>query len=238
MLERVPTVRTTYTKDKLIQGFIEGWKLQFGVFPKKESIAVIWAQNAIETGSTGSMWNNNIGNVKVLDIAGQTIKYCALSGVWELVNGKRVNLTVEDPGSWFRSFDTLADGIAFHFNFLKNKRYKLSWAAVEAGDPKQFSHLLKIAGYYTAPEAQYTSAVVAYYNKFMKDPTFDTVLTSLQAPVPEPLPAPEPVLEPVPEPEPIPELPPVVEVPEPIKPKSPFDFIKELFFPLLKLFNK
>jgi hypothetical protein len=226
----VPTVRTTYTQTQLIQGFIEGWKQLYGEFPKKESIAVIYAQNAIETGSTSSMWNNNIGNVKFVANGG-TIddgkEYMMLANVWEMVNGKKVIFQPPHPATWFRSFPTLAEGIAFHFGFLRNKRYKLAWTAVESGKPAEFSHLLKVAGYYTASEVEYTKAVNAYFLKFMKMTTFETVIESLKEPEPDPVVIITPTPDPVPSPEPTP--PPN---------KSTFESAIGLLFPLLNIFKK
>jgi len=181
----VPTVRTQYTKPQLIQGFIEGWVQIYGQLPRKESIAIIYAQNAIETGGTAAMWNNNIGNIKYVpssepdrDLGSE---YIMLKNVWEIVNGKKVIFQPPHPATWFRSFRTLADGIAYHYDFLRNRpRYKPAWGAVEIGDPALFSHLLRKGGYYTAPEAAYTKAVVAYFDRFMKDNTFDVVVQVLQ----------------------------------------------------------
>lgn len=180
----VPTTRTSYNGQQMIEGFVRGWFKQFGALPKKECIGVIWSQNALETGSTTSMWNNNIGNVKFVpsknpdDDNGKT--YMMLANVWEIINGQRVTFQPPNPATWFRAFPTLEDGVAFHLDFLKNHRYKAAWAAVEAGSPAQFAHLLKMAGYYTAPEADYTKAMNAYFKKFMSDPTFDKVIAALQ----------------------------------------------------------
>lgn len=181
----VPVVRTTYTKVQLIQGFIEGWVQLYGQLPRKESIAVIYAQNCIETGGTAAMWNNNIGNIKFVPSSDpdQDLgkEYMMLKNVWEIVNGKRVTFQPPHPATWFRSFPTLAEGIAFHYDFLRNRpRYKAAWGAVEKGDPALFSHLLRVGGYYTAPEEDYTKAVVAYFNRFMKDNIFETVIQVLQ----------------------------------------------------------
>ena len=71
------------------------------------------------------------------------------------------------PATWFRSFPTLADGIAHHFDFLRNRRYRAAWSAVESGNPAAFSHLLKVAGYYNADEKKYTDILVYYLNRFM-----------------------------------------------------------------------
>jgi len=180
----VPTTRTSYNGQQMIEGFVRGWFKQFGTLPKKECIGVIWSQNALETGSTTSMWNNNIGNVKFVpsknpdDDNGKT--YMMLANVWEIINGQRVTFQPPNPATWFRAFPTLEDGVAFHLDFLKNHRYKAAWAAVEAGSPAQFAHLLKVAGYYTAPESDYTNAMNAYFKKFMNDPTFDKVIAALQ----------------------------------------------------------
>src|SRR5579871_2584632 len=48
----VPTVRTSYTQQQMIEGFIRGWVQQFGYIPSKASIGVLYAQDALETGST------------------------------------------------------------------------------------------------------------------------------------------------------------------------------------------
>lgn len=180
----VPTVRTSYNGSQMIEGFVRGWFKQFGELPKKEAVGVIWSQNALETGSTTSMWNNNIGNVKFVPSSNpdddNDKQYMMLANVWEILNGKKVIFQPPDPATWFRSFATLEEGVAFHLDFLKNHRYKAAWAAVEAGDPAEFAHLLKVARYYTAPESDYAKAMTAYFKKFMADPTFDNVVASLQ----------------------------------------------------------
>lgn len=214
----VTTVRTTYTQSQMIKAFVEAWKDLYGVVPKKESIGVIWAQNALETGLTKAMWNNNIGNIKYVANASDTedIQYCMLANVWEIINGKKVIFQPPHPATWFRSFDSLEAGVVHHFNFLKNKRYKQAWTAVEAGDPALFAHLLKIAGYYTAPESAYVKSMNYYFNQYMAGKDYENAVKSLAIidpvvvvvpPKPEPS-APEPTPEPAPvEPEPITKLP-------------------------------
>lgn len=206
MLKKVDTVKTVCSQYELTKGFIEGWKKQFDVLPQKKSIAILYAQNSIETGGTTHMWNWNLGNIKAIDDPNNIIEYCALNGVWEIINGQRIIIPPDRPGAWFRSFSTLADGVAFYLDFLKNHRYKKAWAAIEAGSPIEFTHLLKMAGYYTAPEADYAKAVGIYFNKFMKDDSFEKIVASLVAPTPEVViehvedTTPVVVVEPVPEP--------------------------------------
>lgn len=214
----VPTVRTSYNLTQMIEGFVLGWKQQFNEIPKKESVGVLYAQDALETGSTTSMWNNNIGNVKYVPTTGDdNWQYMMLANVWEMINGQKVVFQPPSPATWFRAFETLADGIAFHLDFLKNHRYKAAWAAVVAGDPAQFAHLLRQAGYYTAPEADYTRAMNMYFSKYMKDTTYEQVVAKLTAPPPAPEPDPVPPPDPTPAPEP-PPAPPPAPTPPPVAP--------------------
>lgn len=168
----------------MIEGFVKGWIKQFSVLPKKQAVGVIWSQNALETGATNSMWNNNIGNVKFVasadPAADEGKQYMMLNNVWEIKNGQKEIYQPPHPATWFRAFPTLADGVAFHLDFLRNKRYKTSWDAVEAGDPSQFAHLLKIHGYYTDTEENYARNMNYYFKKFMADPTFENVIAALQ----------------------------------------------------------
>jgi len=189
----VPTVKTTYTLNQLIGGLVEGWYKKFGVIPEKKQIGVLYAQNALETGGTVSMWNNNIGNVKFVPNKNPEldngIEYMMLANTWEMVNGKKIIYQPPHQATWFRAFKTLGDGVAHHLDFLRNNRYKKAWTAVEAGSPAEFSHLLKVAGYYTAAEADYTRLMNTYFNKFMKDTTFETAVAALEASIkkePEP----------------------------------------------------
>lgn len=174
----VPTVRTQYSQVELTKALIEGWMDAFGTRPTRNSIAVLWAQNAIETGLTVSMWNNNIGNVKYVANNSDTpsIEYCMLKNVFEFVNGKKVTFQPPHPATWFRSFKTLKDGVKHHLAFLRNNRYKNAWPSVVVGDPAEFSRQLRKSGYYTAPEETYIKAMTGYYNKFIKDRLYENAM--------------------------------------------------------------
>jgi hypothetical protein len=179
----VPAVRTTYNQQQMIKGFVEGWFHQFGTLPKKESIGVLYAQNALETGGTVAMWNNNVGNVKFVANKDPNLdngkQYMMLSNVWEIIGGVKKIYNPPDPATWFRSFPTLAEVISFHLDTLKNKNFKSAWTAVESGNPQAFAHLLKLVYYYTAPEADYVKLITFYFNKYMLDTTFESTIKSL-----------------------------------------------------------
>jgi hypothetical protein len=252
----VPTIKTTCTQSELIKGYIQGWNRQFGSIPSKQAVGVLYAQNTLETGGTTSMWNWNLGNVKFVASntpADDNIEYMMLANVWEIIHGQKVIFQPPSPATWFRSFNSLSEGVAFELDFLKNHRYKAAWAAVEAGDPAEFSHLLKVAGYYSAPEIDYTKLMNFYFNKFMKDTTYEQV-TGQSLPVvsiPDTVTAPQlTTIVPVPQievPQPEPTVSPVIAPIQAPVTSSPVSFdsigkiimtIIELLFPVIKLIKK
>lgn len=177
----VPTVNTKYTPAQLVKGFIEAWIAMFSSTPKKESIGVIYAQMALETGLSKSMFNNNIGNVKYVAKTSDSdaIEYCMLKNVWEIEKGKKVIYQPPAPQTWFRSFKTLKNGVIFHFNFIRNNRYKDSWAAIEKGDTALFAHILREKGYYTAPESDYAKSMNYHFNLFMSNRYYEDALVEI-----------------------------------------------------------
>lgn len=174
----VPTVRTICTHEEFCEALIKAWQKLFNYIPKKQSICVIMGQHQLETGGKNT-WGWNFGNIKYVKSNGD-VDYQALNGVWEIVNGKKIILTKDDPGSWFRAFKTIDEGALFYLQFVSGKRYRKAWEAIVAGDPKQFCHLLKVAGYYTADETQYTNSVMAYFNKYMKEAHYEKAIEKLK----------------------------------------------------------
>lgn len=179
MLKRVETVNTTYARQQMIEAIVAGWFQLFGYVPTKESVGVLWAQNSLETGETKKMWNNNVGNVKAVDSPNEVIEYCVLSGVWEIIGGKKVILPPENPGSWFRSFSTLTEGMKHHLDMLKNKRYKAAWEFIEKGDPEGFARKLKDLRYYTATVESYVKAINTWFSIYMADNSYEQIATKL-----------------------------------------------------------
>lgn len=129
------------------------------------AIAVLMAQIGLETG-----WNScvcwNLGNVKAA--ANGPVPWCSFATV-EFVNGKRVELAAGAPGTSFRAFATLDEGIAFYFEFLQ-KKFARSWPAVLAGDPLEFARLLREQDYYTAPLADYQAGLERIFNDWADPP--------------------------------------------------------------------
>jgi hypothetical protein len=181
MLKRVPAIKTKFNKSDYIKAVTIAWKNKFGTLPKKEQIGVLYSQWGVETGEGQFCWNYNLGNIKAVDDPNKTIEYCALTGVWEIIKGKSIVLDSEDPGAWFRSFQNIEDGAFFYLEKL-HKKFNSAWTAVESGNPAAFAHLLKVALYYTAPEADYVKLMNFYFNKYMKDDTFEKTVKELTPP--------------------------------------------------------
>lgn len=182
MLVLVPTVKTPVSVLDFARAFIKVWYKNYGSMPTKNSIAVIYGQWGVETGPSTYLWNYNIANVKAVDDhnPNTTIQYQMLPNTWEIVGGKRVVYQPPSPVTWFRAFSSLEEGVQFYFDFLRNRRYHFAWGAVEQGDPAQFSHLLKMAGYYTADESAYTNLIRYHYNKFMQMNAFEAAFAEFQ----------------------------------------------------------
>lgn len=178
MLQLVPTVRTSFSDLQLCSALIKAWYDEYKSLPSKESIGVLVSQKKIETGSN-YCWGWNIGNSKVgNDEPGKIIKYQMLRGTWEIINGKKVIFEPPHRATWFMAFDTLAEGIRHHFDLLKNKRYKIAWAAVEKGDVPLFAHLLRQQGYYTAPEKDYINGMMAHYSLYKNSGNYEKALAT------------------------------------------------------------
>jgi hypothetical protein len=149
----------------------------------KAQAAILWAQFAVETGAGACCWNWNLGNVK--HVKGDGFDYMALKGVWEIVNGQRVEIPATDPGAWFRSYPDLDTAMHGHFVFLQ-KHYAPAWKYVigtptEGPSVESFVHALKVKGYFTAPEDAYRNGMKVHFDKFMVASGYDEALAAIRA---------------------------------------------------------
>jgi len=89
------------------------------------------------------------------------------------IKGKSVDMasvTVKPKHPWskFAAYESAYEGIMAYMTLIsKRSRYLNAWnLGVLAGNPSEFSHQLKLAGYYTATEDKYTPGVVSLFNEF------------------------------------------------------------------------
>jgi hypothetical protein len=139
------------------------WIALFGEHPSPESICVLLAQWALETGRGKSMWNFNFGNVKSHQKDGD---WCFFR-CNEIIKGKVVWFEPDHPACAFRAYSTLQQGSDAYMHKLYTT-FSRAWPSVIAGNPTEFSKRLKANKYYTASEEKYTETLCALYREFMR----------------------------------------------------------------------
>ena len=195
--------KTPVDRKEMFQALAVGWSSLFKETPKKESVLLLLAHWALETGWGRSMWCYNLGNVK----AGRSWKgrYCYFkcnevlsheaAGRYARGDPDRTKITrIRSDGKsiiWFypkhacckfRAFDTLEEGAVDHLTLLKNhKNFSKAWGAVVAGDPELFCIKLRRAGYFTADLDRYTRAVTRCFY-MCKQSLVDVEVPSMEVP--------------------------------------------------------
>lgn len=157
-------VKTTITSLDFIEAIIIAWKTKFNEEISENSAYIICAKYSLETGFGKSCWNFNIGNIKKAINDSHQDGYFQLPGTWEIINGKKVIFPPEHPASYFRHYNKLSDAMIDYLQFVSSKNYEEAFKALKTGDPAAYTKALKRAKYYTAPEEEYTKAVVSIFN--------------------------------------------------------------------------
>ncbi len=221
-------VKTPLTEEEATYYLKAAWKSIYGVYPSVNSLALLWAQSAGETGRWKLLRCNNWGNIKRRK-SDTTLKWTSYDAGEVLADGKHYMFYPYHPQTHFAAWEDPLDGAEYYIRFLSGReRYKKAWVEVMAGDPVAYCRELKKAGYFTADLAHYTRGVVRLTNEFKGKADR---LMNWEPPKPEPEP-PEP--EPEPEPEPTPEVTPDVTpdvTPEPSKSfwQVIIEFLSKLF---------
>lgn len=149
----------------------EAWKRVYGVCPSDNSLAVLWAKSALETGRWKHIHNYNFGNIKkkrASKYSKDDGHYFTMYECGEVINGKHIIFKPPHYQTHFRAYLTVEDGAEDYIRFVSQNSYKKAWQKVIEGDPKGYSHELKVAGYYTANEEIYTAGVVRLFDEFLK----------------------------------------------------------------------
>ncbi len=168
----VPTVRTTPTLREFATALLAVWPEA-----TKGGAGVLWAQYASETGDGLHCYGWNLANVKWTKGCG--LDYQALHGVWEIINGQRVEIPPDNPGSWFRVYPSLEEGMASFVDSKRRGQWRSTWPFVEAVDPDGYARELRRMFYYTAPVETYVASMKAKLAKWMASDAFDSALLAL-----------------------------------------------------------
>jgi hypothetical protein len=176
----VPPVKTPVSPTEAVQGFRAACERLWQT-TKPETIAVLTAQSALESGRWSAMWNYNPSNIKHENSREGLFTAIRLN---EVLNGKVVWFNPDDewrdssgrarrdvppghPQCRMRAFETFADGVADKLAFLNRDRYKLAKAAALAGDPSLYVRTCRAAGYFTAALEPYERAVLSLFRTFL-----------------------------------------------------------------------
>lgn len=170
MGNRVQRVRTSVSEAQMAQAIIQAWQQLFGTTPSKEQVAIILAQNSLETGNRNSMWNFNVGNITT-DGKGSYDYFDDLPTKEQVKPGKWVKMNLK-----YRAYPSLMEGTKDYLRFIK-KRFGGAWENIINPNPAAFSKALKQKGYYTANEAPYTKTLSRLYNQFSKSDSYDAART-------------------------------------------------------------
>ena len=146
---------TKLTGSEAKAALTQAWRNVFGEEPSEKTSQLLLAQWSLETGRGKAMMNNNFGGIKGAGPTGLTARY----GTHEVENGKTISIT-----DGFRAYETPQEGATDYVRLL-SKRYGSALDAARSGDAQGFVRGLKKGGYFTAPEAQYTSAIASLANR-------------------------------------------------------------------------
>lgn len=193
-------------KTKLAEGeaaysLREAWNKLFGKYPSDQTLAIMWAQSALECGRWKSMWLYNWGNIKASSTYEGYHQYFRCN---EVINGKVVWFDPPHAQCRFRAYLNATDGAIDYLQFLsKRKNYKPAFEEMKNGNVIEYTKALKRGGYFTASLEHYLKSMQSITNEFHRRKT-DLLAWTPPEPVVEPEKTPSPVI--AVEPEPPPEL--------------------------------
>ncbi len=171
--QKVERKQTPVNETEMTKAVIQAFTDMVGKAPTKDQVALLIAQNNLETGSRKDMYNWNVGNITHVD--GDGFDY------WE---GKDWHY-IKAPGSLkeqkqyyvakFRAYPDLKSGVKDYLSFLK-RRTGVRNKILEA-DPIGFSKELKKSKYYTAHEEDYTRGIVSKVKEYNKNNSYEQALS-------------------------------------------------------------
>lgn len=127
----------------------EAWKAVTGETANDRTLAVLWAQWALETGRGTAMLDNNFAGLKGRGPRGDS----AVRWTWERSSGG-----VERLRRRFRAYGSPLEGARDYVVVLRD-RFSEAFAAARAGDASNFARALARAGYHTADASEYERAL-------------------------------------------------------------------------------
>lgn len=145
----VAPVRTPITTDQAQALIGQALEHVTGEKPRPETVAILTAQWAHETGRGASMFNYNFAGIKGAGPSGLSVMQRTREGYGA------TERTITDG---FRAYQTAEEGAHDYVKLLAS-RFPGALEAARQGDPQGTVHALKQAGYFTGDEVAYTRSV-------------------------------------------------------------------------------
>lgn len=169
---KVKRISTPVSSTEMSGALIKAWNSLFNTTPTKEQLAVVMAQNNLETGHRKYMHNFNVGNITT-DGLGDSPYFDDLEtneqvkpGVWKKENLK------------YKAYPNLDAGVVDYLKYIKRRP---AFQYVLSGNPGAFSKSLKMSGYYTANEEPYTKSLIGLHNAYLKSNDYEKALSGDKA---------------------------------------------------------
>jgi hypothetical protein len=166
---KVPRRNTPIDVGQMVASLRRAWNSLLGKDPTKEQLAMILAQNALETNHRQAMFNYNVGNI--MHMGTDSHDYFE----------NRDSYGGKSFVAKFRSYPSLDDGVLDYLKLLV-KGYPQAFRAAKIGDPKQYAQAL-IANpqrqYYDPHvQKQYVSGMSGLYDQYLKSPELTTLVST------------------------------------------------------------
>jgi len=158
-LTQVPATTTPVTPQDLVAALGAAYAAQMGHPPEPDTLAVLCAQVALETGNMRSLVCYNLGNIK----RGPGPDWCSFETFEYLGNPPVKTSMVCEFSAWPTLESACESFVAFLY-----QHYPEAWTAAVHGDPEGFARGLRVRGYYTAPVEQYAAGVKAWFGTYRK----------------------------------------------------------------------
>jgi len=167
----LPDELNASSEEEIFYAFKEGTKELYGKDLPFESIAILLAHSALETGRWRvGLHRWNFGNIRAYPAKLKEDEYFTMFKCGEILSqvAEEVFFEPPHPNSVFRAFTSREEGIKHHLKFLMKKRYKKAWEMLLVGNAAGYSHELRAGGYYTANEKLYTRTLVKLTSEYLK----------------------------------------------------------------------
>lgn len=155
--------KTFFTEIDLASAIVVAYRECFDREIKLKTLAILWAQFALECGRGKECMNWNIGGIKRLPN-----HFWTWFKTFEMINGVRYNFSPPHPQTHFCAYTDLNQAVTEHLKFLIKPQYSKAFEKALIGSPDLYVIELKKARYFTASVQSYSKAVNFLYKEFMK----------------------------------------------------------------------